>query len=437
MSSYVTSPFVLEDRRLQGIVQQCTSDLNLAIKNIIDQQKLYEEQRKAQEEKDAQYFSELSKEELLFERKENSKREDVQQRKKRLRLMLEDIQIELEEFQKNYGELDSATKRQTNLIYILESAEQDLEIVEQKIKNHISCSEKEMLSKVSTQTLFSLKKEVAVLKIKRGNKGVSLKEVENTETVIQKQSTPLTIFLAKMEQALSSPYAERISQLNSMKKQLDSQPDYAKNAFAVKNMKQLDDLIKRLDGIGKQDQSFEKKREKLVCQYMAICKLLEIQPDISLLNDKRNSLRLSQEYKELVRIFQEKKKREYVSHALEVVLGRYGIVFQDIEKDNVMNFSMNDAELSISGTDMGYLSMEVVGQYEGETPTLNDKRKSTSSALHFCSILPDIERELKDEFGVVFKNVSTQPPSEAHISMKKNGSYNNKKFHENKKCMSI
>ena len=96
---------------------------------------------------------------------------------------------------------------------------------------------------------------------------------------------------------------------------------------------------------------------------------------------------------------------------------------------------MDSAELTVSGAGSDYLTMEIEGQYSGSSVTSNDRRKSTAAARHFCSLLPDIERELRDEFGLVFKNISTEEPDEDRIVMKRSSVRSGRRFHESARTM--
>ena len=51
MSSYVTSPFVLEERRLQGIADQCRRDFYLALDQVKGQEEKIRELAERQEER--------------------------------------------------------------------------------------------------------------------------------------------------------------------------------------------------------------------------------------------------------------------------------------------------------------------------------------------------------------------------------------------------
>lgn len=435
MSSSLTSPYILEERRLQGIVQQCSADLKLAMDKLNNQRKMIEQQRLQQIERDEQYKIDLnSVEEEQLKEQEKSKNKQ-KEKVKQLREMLQKMQIELETFSEHYGNMQLALERQNKLSYMLDHAQENLDDLEKKIHEHIDMTETEIREKSSEGKLRLTRLGNLSSEVKRINKGNSLKENDIKATKATKRESPLEIFSSKLDRALTSPYAKRISQLGLMKKKLYEQPVYARTAFAIKNMKQLDMLLKRLTDITQQNKNAERSKKDLVIKYKAICQLLDISPDEKLEDISGSTLKLSQTFEELQRLYQEKKKREYVSHAIEEVMKRHGIFFQDIGNNNDLQFSMENADLSVSGTDSDYLTLEVTGQYSGDTPTMNDRRKSTTAALHFCSILSEIVEELKQDFGIVFNNITTVEPNENRIMMKKLRRHSNKKYHENTKSM--
>lgn len=431
----MTSPYILEDQRLQGIVQQCSADLKLAMDKLNSQKKLIEQQRLQQLEKDEQYQIDLNSAEEEQLKEQEILKNKQKEKKKQLREMLQKMQIELETFSEHYGEMKLALERQHKLSYMLDHAEENMDDLEKKIHNHIDMTEAEIREKSSEGKLKLTHLGNSSSKVKRINKGISLKENDIKDTKAVKKETPLEMFSSKLDRALTSPYAKRLSQLGLMKKKLYEQPVYARTAFAIKNMKQLDMLLKRLTDITQQNKNAERSKKDLVIKYKAICQLLDISPDEKLEDISGSTLKLSQIFEELQRLYQEKKKREYVSHAIEEVMKRHGIVFQDIGNNNELQFSMENADLSVSGTDSDYLTLEVTGQYSGDTPTMNDRRKSTTAAIHFCSILSEIVEELKQDFGIVFNNITTVEPNENRIVMKKLRRHSNKKYHENTKSM--
>lgn len=431
----MTSPYILEERRLQGIVQQCSADLQLAMDKLNNQKKLIEQQRLQQLEKDEQYQIDLDSAEEEQLKEQEILKNKQKEKKKQLREMLQKMQIELETFSEHYGEVKLALERQHKLSYMLDNSEENMDDLEKKIHNHIDMTEAEIREKSSEGKLKLTRLGNSSSEVKRTNKGVSLKENDIKDTKSVKRESPLEIFSSKLDSALISPYVKRIPQLELLKSKFNEQPVYAKTAFAIKNMKQLDKLIKRLSDIIQQEIAAEEAKKNLILKYEAICQMLDITPDEKLENVSGSTLKLSQTFEELQRLYQEKKKREYVSHAIEEVMGRHGILFQDIGNNNELQFSMENAELSVSGADSDYLTLEVTGQYSGDSPTMNDRRKSTTTAIHFCSIMSEIVEELRRDFGIIFNNITTEEPDENRMVMKKVGGHSNKKYHQNTKSM--
>ena len=159
-------------------------------------------------------------------------------------------------------------------------------------------------------------------------------------------------------------------------------------------------------------------------------------PDEELLADPANLTKLTKAYQGLKRELLERKKRDYISQALYDVMSRHGIEYADAGDQNELYFGMENAELAVSGTDSDYLTMEITGQFDGNSATENDRRKSTAAARKFCSMLPDIEKELREEYGIVFKSISTEEPNEDSIVMKKSGVRKGRNVHKGLKSMS-
>lgn len=220
MSSSLTSPYILEERRLQGIVQQCSADLKLAMDKLNNQRKMIEQQRLQQIERDEQYKIDLnSVEEEQLKEQEKSKNKQ-KEKVKQLREMLQKMQIELETFSEHYGNMQLALERQNKLSYMLDHAQENLDDLEKKIHEHIDMTETEIREKSSEGKLRLTRLGNLSSEVKRINKGNSLKENDIKATKATKRESPLEIFSSKLDRALTSPYAKRISQLGLMKKKI-------------------------------------------------------------------------------------------------------------------------------------------------------------------------------------------------------------------------
>ncbi|MBR4027691.1 MAG: hypothetical protein IKJ01_09130 [Lachnospiraceae bacterium] len=432
MSSYITSPFVLEERRLQGIVNQCTQDFNIALQNVRQQQDFINQKAKMQNRKDQQYFvsNEISEKEYktgILER-----HVELQEKRQYLQEMLQSMKIELDIFQREYSEMDNAIKRQAQLEFRLENSLENLEQLEVDIGFHIKTTEAE-IQQLSEEKYRKFVYEYKLDNIvnKKAKKGISLQvhKQENLQNTVY--DAPFDIFVAKLAQVLDSPYHNRFPSIRKLKEAFDLQPEYAKPAFAVKHMQKLDELLKQLQAISNTEKMADNKRQKIVLQYRAICNLMHIEADERMIEDERSTRKLIQLYQELFRNYQEQKKQEYISSAISNVMQKRGIVFQDsINSDygNVMQFGLDNATIQISGTEHNYLELEVAGQYFGELPTLNERRKSVSSMEHFCSLFRQIEIELKEDYGIIFQNILTEVPNEDAIQMRKISNQEGKKY---------
>ncbi len=436
MSSYVTSPFVLEERRLQGIVQQCSMDLNNALIDVemqLQSMAAHEQERK---EKDENYREQMDMESYRFSLSKRAEQEKKQQQRAQIESTLEEIKLEIEIFSKHYGCLESAAIRQQKLEYMLSHAGGVYTKLEKDVQKHLHATEEEMQAMASSQSLITVRHEVSVAKTKLGKKGVSLKEgTAETKNSSEKKS-PAVLFDEKLEAALQSRHVQKISKIKELKREYDSQPEYAKTAFAIKNMYKLDECLKRLSRLEMQGKAAKSQWNKEVLEYQAICRLLEIDPLEELISDQRSAPKLKQELKRLKYRYQERKTREYISHSVKVVLEKHGIMFQDADEESLL-FSMEGAQVSVVNMGTDLLSMEVVGEYSGDAPTINERRKTVTTAEHFCEMVPVIETELREDYGIIFGKVSTEQPNEEKIVMRRKVKHSVKKTHESKKSMSI
>ena len=428
MSSYVASPFEIETRRLSGIVQECQKELNRAIRDMQDQVDRIAEIQRSRCVEEQKYYQAVT--ENKKKREENIKRERAEriQKKKQLANELERIQIELGAFSRRYGALQNAEERQRKLADELENTQGDPHLIEEKIREHVRRTQEEI--KARSREDFGEGKGLALIGRQKAARGVSLQGIADSGKRVDRTPSKLDIFSQKLKAALEMPESRNVPGLAALKKEFDAQPDYAKSAFAVRNTEKLEEYLGRLAAIRARGQKKQKDWKKTVGEYLAICSILKTEPDQNLFADPANLMKLQKVCKELESTFVEKRKRDHVAHALTEVMKRHGIEFTNAGEQDALYFGMEDAELAVSGASSDYLTMAITGQYNGNTPTENDKRKSTAAAKKFCSMLPEIERELREEYGVMFKRISTVDPDENSIPMRKSGVRKGKKIHK-------
>lgn len=421
MSSYITSPFTLEERRLRGIVSQCAEDLALALQRVADQQALMRQRAEEEKKRDRMYFSAQQDAEDQYQRVDLEKNVREAERKKQLKEALKNARIELAACQNGDHGMESLADQHRQLLFRLENSEGNLDELEEKIGVHVRAIESKIrqLSAENYGTVFYTSDET---KVKRGEKGVSLQTEEAHEKKESAGKAPLDVFIRKLNAALESPYGSRFPSLARLEKEFASQPEYARAAFAVRHMQNIDELIRQLELAADSGKMDGDQRRKAVLRYRAACDLMGITADAQLLEDERSTRKLTGLYQELIKQYEERKKHAYVSAALSDVMERHGILFQDSavsDGGSVMHFSMEHASVDVSGTENNHLVMEVAGEYDGESPTMNERRKSVSSARHLCSLLKTIETELKEEYGIVFGTVLTESPDEETMVMRK------------------
>ena len=95
MSSYVTSPFVLEERRLQGIADQCRRDFYLALDQVKGQEEKIRELAERQEESDRNYLRERERAVLWQEKEQAQSFERDKEKKAEIKKRLENTDAEL------------------------------------------------------------------------------------------------------------------------------------------------------------------------------------------------------------------------------------------------------------------------------------------------------------------------------------------------------
>lgn len=424
MSSYMTSPFVLEERRLQGIADQCCRDLERALKEVEEQERRMEKLAERQEEEDRDYYLEIERALLLRDEKLAHQTKENKKKRERLEEKLKGINAELRIYEKRYGGMEAAADRQRRLWLQLRNTAGDFGEVER----HIEEQEKEIEKEVREiserragkrmQSLY-LEKDADV----RGMKGISLQMENKEKTGGYMQASLAEVFGENLRYALALPCAEKYPSLALLRDRYEREPDYAKAAFAVKNKGRLKALTEQIERLALREQEDQEKRLEIKRRYGVLCGLMGIEPDGKLMADSDAGRALAERYHELYHKYTEKKRQQYVEASISAVMEKHGIYYQSGAEDESggIRFEMEDALLEVSGTDSGHLRMEVAGEYAGDAPTLNEKRKALTSAEHFCLLFTEIEEELARDYGIRFSRVMTKEPEEETILMKKKG----------------
>lgn len=423
MSSYINSAFALEERRLQGIVNQCSQELGKAMQELESQMEHMERQEREQQQRDDAY--EGNQEAALQQLLQQMEREQQEHRLQRNEIFgrLRAMEIQIKAYHRINGGMESAMERQSRLQRQFEEQRMDAEILVEEIVRHGEQVMEEMKQISEEKSAARLRDSVsAQTQFQAGKKGVSLQRKQETVTDKPGEENPLSLFVRRLQEAVHSEHAKKLPSILKLERELEEQPEYARTAFAVRNMGRLEELLAQLDKIKEKNTGNKAKWQQMARRYRAVCFMLGEEPEQRLLSDYSHARSLQQAYRECCHRYQVKKEREYIFHAVTDVMGRHGIlmtcpVTEDVERSS-MEFMLDaHANLFVKGGQGKSISMEVSGVCDGRTPTLEEKRKSVASAVKFCSVIKNVERELKEEYGILFENTWTEEPSEETIHM--------------------
>lgn len=429
MSSYIETPFIIEQRRLQGIVNSCRNDLKNAVNSLQEQReamsRIGSDIAARENEKEALAVSAMNSAKQAYNTELAAKREKSESIKKHLIQQLQNIRTQAKFVPDNESIISKVSEIERKI-----RTAGDISVLDE-MRAEIQSCEKQIFYKIEHSTESTQNITEYHTSNVSGEKGVSLGNFEKAEkrTFREKLSD---IFERKMETALESPHADRIPSLKKMQREYNNAADYEKDIYAKMHEKELEKILEKLSAMEDNSKNSAEKRAVSQKRYIALCGMLDITPDYQLLNDENSTARLDTLNKEMFKRYNEQKKHEYLANALAVVLKRHDIEFQDStagEHESRFNFSMENAELSVSSMNNGILSMHVTGVYSGQHETANDVRKSISSAVHLCSSMKSIREELASEFGIHFQEIRTENPTEENITMKSADEYSHSKKH--------
>ena len=410
MSSYMESAYTIEHRRLQTIVTKCEQELNSAI-SLLDEKRysLKKEQDKFQENlQNGQAVSQNIEAELMEQ--DQIVRQELRNRVEQLYLSCQECpeteMLTHIELIKEY--LQDKNVKVSTIESILNQTEE--RIVKERIQ------EKNKQSRLLEYDTYSYR--TFEMKPKR-KKGVNLCEIDK---IVDKKNNSVNIkniFEDKLDKAKKINQIK--GEIEKIERKYYEEPEFARELYATQKLNDLEKLIQNQQ----KEKSSEKKsrHEKNISKYLALKGLLakgrsdnfNIVEEIDNISDAALELQCEK----LEARFIEIKKREYVSSALKKVMEKHGIPFFD-EKHMREKYEQYDENIdfNVSGLTQNKLVIEVEGKYTGNSPTLNEKRKSVLSARKVCGIFKEIHEELKKDYGIVFDDINVIEPSEQTIIMK-------------------
>ena len=415
MSSYVESAFSIERRRLQGIVNQCEKELENALCKLAAKKQERELARNTFQANTAMGSQ------AQADRRRNA---DIQKS-----MLVNNIRARCEFLQKTYfSAIDEKAKRKLEEI-ILFATHGD--VGEELLMSMLSGCEEQFAHRMHQDDVasdeYKAARPASMTSVnasqdrRRGVKIGSKKPKMQEETVSVKEE-----FEQKLEIIKSFGRYKESEELLRIEKEYVSQPDFAKELYAQRNIARLDAYIQ--EELRKRAESSEadEHKEALKEQYEVLIGLTGSEndrsiPDIASL-DSISAKSIEIYCDKLQSKLIEMRKKEYVSNAVRTVMQRHGIaccaISENVTHPQYYQYDEN-IDFNITGISQNRFISEINGKFYGKTPTLDERRKSVGSAKKACAFLKAIREELAKEFGIIFDDAEIIEPSEQSIVMKK------------------
>ena len=431
MSSYYSSAFSIEERRLSGILDKCREELAEASEKVKKQRLKNEEQKQARKVRDANYEGEVKKTvHSKANRKVEQKIIESGQREQlglRLRRIGETIQL----FEREHDIKLQASGRQKRLEEWIENDDVPLLEMEKRVKEHQEKAENEIhyfREMVKEKKQLSPGKRTA----SRLNREVSLR-IENDTSY--DEETVGTRFSRKLKAVMERPGSESIPEFKELEEKLLHTPGSHREVFAAMHMDELEALVKEFDSQEAEREKQSTEIEVFTERYLAYCLLLKEPPDPTILSRQVSIHALKQVVQKKEKQYQTMRLTQYMQDAIVTILKRHGIIFAgtvEAPHGDVQRFDSGDIELEVSGTEHELFTMQMFGHYSGETPTLDEKRKGLAEGVRICGIMETIMQELHEEYGIVFETIAVEEPQEKTFRMRKVKKSESHKYYEKK-----
>lgn len=367
MSSYVESPYRIEERRLAGIVAQCEQDVRDAMQKF-EAKKQQLQQSKAQ----AMQVIEAGKQ---WQTEEDIKKVD----------------------------------RDENAEELWEKGSQLLE--------------QEQQARLEKQIQEDAKEDVRTFTYSRGKgkKGILLKTVRKEKTDASDIREDICSFFSeKLQLAKQAVDEEAQKKLDEIEQKFQNQPDFGKELYAKQNLSVIEAILQDEKNRRETEEKLDEEKEKTVIRYKALKAVCHEQIEDEAELKKIPIAVLKKQCEKLWEKKQDEQQRQYVLGAVAAVMKRHNISFYD-EKSGLASFTGcqydENTEFDVKGLSQQQFIVEVKGRCEGKTPTWTERKRSAASARKICRLFETIREELKQEYGIMFGQLESTEPSEASMKM--------------------
>lgn len=413
MSSYISSAYYLEHKRLNGIMEQCRHEMQWAMNAI---QEIQAEQEASRQQSRQRQQNLLQKEQAAQDTADRQLATASAQRRimeRRARTLMEATVRKVEEAEQA-GE-SGALREQ---LHVLQNALELYGATEQ-LCSRLEAFDQYLIQRPSQPEVGSAEKTPAIQADlqDRSREFVSLHSERSAP--VSRTLSPWPRFLERLRVVceVQEPLGESAAQV--LLEQAMQVPAEQQNWFLLSHQAELTDMEEAAAEILAVQQAATQRQNRLWQEYRAVCLLSNIQPNLP---EKSDGVRLEQETQRLFTAYKKQKEQEYVTNAFTQVLERYGIEFDTMETTAEgtlhLEYSISSgAQLCVSRSEAGSFEMEFAGVTSGQNPSMEERRQVTEQAKSFCSLLPQIAQELKDR-GVLFDQVALQQPDEQNVRIR-------------------
>lgn len=241
--------------------------------------------------------------------------------------------------------------------------------------------------------------------------------------------TPWEQFVERIRAVAEVEGAYYESEAGEFLKEAEAEIPSRRNFYLQKNQLRLCELEEKATEYIEKHREISEQGMNNFHMYLALASRLGIEPSYTEddLSDPYLVEDMREEISELIEELKQRAERKYVTNAFNVVMKRHNLSFEnmDVSADGTthMEYSIDSqAGVRISRSVSGAFEMQFQGRSKGATASMDEKRSILEKSKHFCSILPSIQKALKEEFGISFEQTALQPPSERTIEIRRDNS---------------
>lgn len=242
------------------------------------------------------------------------------------------------------------------------------------------------------------------------------------ENKIDADRSPWEKFMARIQFVASVEEAYYESEAAQLLEEAEDVAPARRNFFIQQHSLELTDMEEKAFEYQNKQKALTDEVIDDFCMYLAMADKLGIEPRFTE-DDIHNAYTLAAMREEMDVMTEQYKKvreRQYTVNAFTTVMKRHNLLFENMtvgeDGQTDIEYSMDSQTgVRISHSEAGAFEMQFQGKSRGISVSADERRTVTEKANHFCSMLPEITKELEEEFGITFDQTNLQPPSAESI----------------------